>query len=87
MKRCDERRAEAGLAPLRVVLVLTKADKKDAKAGHTAQAKLRAQLADVVGEARAAAAPFVVTSSVSKQGRDALWRELRPVVLADQAAG
>ncbi|KAH8068618.1 GTP binding protein [Aureococcus anophagefferens] len=43
--RCDAARRDRGLEPLRPVLVLTKADKKDSKVSLDAQARLRADLA------------------------------------------
>ncbi|KAH8073329.1 GTP binding protein [Aureococcus anophagefferens] len=81
--RCDAARRDRGLEPLRPVLVLTKADKKDSKVSLDAQARLRADLAAATSPDRAATTPIVVTSAVSKRGRDDLWRVLGPAVLRD----
>ena len=81
--RCDAARRDRGLEPLRPVLVLTKADKKDSKVSLDAQARLRADLAAATSADRAANTPIVVTSAVSKRGRDDLWRVLGPAVLRD----
>ena len=48
-----------------------------------AQARLRADLAAATSPDRAATTPIVVTSAVSKRGRDDLWRVLGPAVLRD----
>ena len=85
--RARAARADAGLPPLKTVLVLTKADKKAAAVGRDAVRDLRRALAGVSGDDVADAAPVVATSAVAKRGRGGLWRELRPVVLGGDPPG
>ena len=71
---------------LRHVIVLTKADKKDARFGSDAIAKVRDQLAVALGDDAAKATPVLVTSATSKRGRDAMWRELARAACPDDHA-
>lgn len=83
LKRAIADRDGTDLPSLRYVLVLTKADKREAvrNLASTAEADLRIKLASVLGDRVAADTPILVTSSVTKRGRDAVWRQLKHAAL------
>ena len=79
--------------PFQYVMVLTKADKKDSHKALVRAAGGRSLAADAIRGAlvesgfapeAAAQVPVVLTSSVSRRGRDEMWRLLRRA--ADPAA-
>lgn len=79
--RASKRRRDQGLPDVNFVLVLTKVDKKDAKA---TEADVRAILADTLGDdgdSVAATTPVLITSAATRRGRDAMWRHLRHAAL------
>ncbi|KAJ8601233.1 hypothetical protein CTAYLR_003233 [Chrysophaeum taylorii] len=69
--------------PLRYVLVLTKADKREAKKNAVPDAHdaLRADLAEHLGDDLARDIPILVTSATTRRGRDAMWRHLKHAAL------
>lgn len=86
-----DHRKRNGLAPIRYSVVLTKADKKDGRRNlnHPEDPlvdRVRRQLLEATqDEDVAQSTPILVTSSVTRRGRDAVWRQLRYAAIPDAA--